>query len=453
MQIRTRLTLRFLLMAAGILAAVLLVVYGMYRQNLEEAFYKGLESKIDVTAKALQYSFQTLSPLPPDWIEPENGILPYRDNLSVYDNAYTRIFSGKAGAVPVSVRNLEEIYQNGEVRFRHFNLDALGKKILAPDGFEFVMVAEGYCDPTELYKLAKILIISFLIGIFLVAISGWYYAGKALEPVATIVKEVAGIQPSDLSRRLEKGENRDELYQLSETFNNLLDRVEQAFQMQRMFVSNVSHELKNPLTAIRSQLDVALQRERDPEAYKKSLQSVLDDVLALSETEEKLLHLARVYNSPQNIPLSSVRLDELLWQASDNLKKRHPEYRSFLELSDMPDDETLLFVQANEPLLRMAILNLMNNGCKYSPDHQVFVRAFFRPDGEHVIEIFNHGAPVPDEEKSLIFEPFYRSPKHLTLKGTGIGLSLVKSILNLHQIAISVENPEGGGVVFRLEFP
>lgn len=453
MQIRTRLTLRFLLMAAGILAAVLLVVYGMFKKNMEDSFYKGLESKIDVTAKAMQYSFWTLKPLPPDWIEPENDTLPYRDNLSIYDNAYTRIFSGNSGAVPVSVRDLEQIYQNGEARFRHFNLDALGKKIEAPDGFEFVMVAEGYCDPGELKNLSKILIISFLIGIFLVAVSGWYYAGKALEPVKKIVIEVAGIQPSDLSRRVERGKNSDELDLLSETFNHLLERVEKAFQMQKMFVSNVSHELKNPLTAIRSQLDVALQRERAPEAYRKALQSVLDDVLELSETEQKLLHLARLYNNPNSIPLAPVRLDELLWQAADNLKKRHPQHRSFLEFTNMPEDENLLYVQANEPLLRMAVLNLMNNGCKYSPDHQVFVRAFFKEDGSHEIEIFNHGQPIPEAEKQLIFEPFYRSPRHLKIKGTGIGLSLVKSILNLHQIAVSVESPKGGGVLFRLVFP
>lgn len=93
---------------------------------------------------------------------------------------------------------------------------------------------------------------------------------------------------------------------LAKTFNGLLDRVEQAFRMQRLFLSNVSHELKNPLTAIRTQLDVALQRDRDPAAYRRTLQSVLEDVNAMTEVEENLLQLARLYNDPAGIPLGPV---------------------------------------------------------------------------------------------------------------------------------------------------
>jgi signal transduction histidine kinase len=292
-----------------------------------------------------------------------------------------------------------------------------------------------------------------LIGIFLVAISGWYYAGKALQPMSKIVSEVENIQPSDLSRRVDTGNNQDELARMAETFNNLLDRVERAFQMQRMFVSNVSHELKNPLTAIRAQLDVALQRDREPEIYRKALQSVLDDIQDLSETEQKLLYLARVYNSPQSIPLGPTRLDELLWQTMEQFKKQHPEYRASIEFGEMPESGDGLLVSANEPLLRLAILNLMSNACKYSPDQKVLIRAVFQPGGRHAIEVCDNGSGIPEAEKALIFEPFYRSPRHLTIKGTGIGLSLVKSILNLHQIDLSVESPKHGGSVFRLVFP
>jgi signal transduction histidine kinase len=233
----------------------------------------------------------------------------------------------------------------------------------------------------------------------------------------------------------------------------LLDRVERAFQMQRMFVSNVSHELKNPLTAIRAQLDVALQRDREPEIYRKALQSVLDDIQDLSETEQKLLYLARVYNSPQSIPLGPTRLDELLWQTMEQFKKQHPEYRASIEFGEMPESGDGLLVSANEPLLRLAILNLMSNACKYSPDQKVLIRAVFQPGGRHAIEVCDNGSGIPEAEKALIFEPFYRSPRHLTIKGTGIGLSLVKSILNLHQIDLSVESPKHGGSVFRLVFP
>jgi signal transduction histidine kinase len=452
MQIRTRLTFLFLLLSACILAAVLFGVHWLFKKNTEETFFQGLNSKIELTAQTVLKNEQALQPLAHDWIAPEGDTLPFLENITVFDNSYTRVFSIRQAAVPVSFRDLQEIYQKGETRFKHFNLHALGKKINTPTA-QYVVVAEGYCDPAEVENLRNILIYSFLIGMMLVAVSGWYYAGKVLQPVSQIVNEVEKIQPSDLSRRVATGNGRDEIARMAETFNNLLDRVEQAFQMQRMFVSNVSHELKNPLTAIRAQLDVALQREREPEAYRKALQSVLEDISDLAETEKKLLQLARLYNNPQNIQLSPTRLDELLWLAAEQLQKQYPDYRSSIEFGEMPESEEGLLVSANEPLLRLALLNLMNNACKYSPDNSVRIQAIFEPNGAHVIEVIDNGPGIPEAEHALIFEPFYRSSRHLTVKGTGIGLSLVKTILNLHQIGLSVENPGSGGSVFRLRFP
>lgn len=453
MQIRTKLTLLFVLIAAGILAGVLCSVYVLFKKNTEDAFFQSLELKAEMTAQTALRSPTGLNPLTGNWIAPEEDTLPYRDNISIFNLAYERVFALRPDAPPVSVKELQQIYQSGESHFQHYNLLALGRKTNAISGAPYVVVVEGYCDPTQLTQLRNILMLSFFVGLILVAMSGWYYAGQALAPVSRIVEEVENLQPADLSRRVATGANRDEIGRLAETFNRLLDRVEQAFRMQRMFLSNVSHELRNPLTAIRAQLEVALQRDRSPEIYRKALQSVLDDVHSLSETEEELLQLALIYNDPKAIPFAPTRLDELLWQAKQQLQKGHPEYKALVEFGEMPEQDECLTFQANEALLLTAVLNLMNNACKYSPDHQVLVRANFRANGNHVVEVCDNGEGIPPEEQKLIFEPFFRSPRHLSIKGTGVGLSLVQSILTLHHIVLSVESPATGGTVFKLVFP
>lgn len=453
MQIRTRLTLLFVLIAAGILAGVLVSVYVLFKKNTEDSFFNALESKAQMTAQTALSGAFDLHPLTANWIAPEEDTLPYRDNISIFNNAYDRVFTVRADAPPITAKDLEDIYKNGESHFQHYNLLALGRKVNGQAGDSYVVVVEGYCDPTQLIQLRNILIISFFLGLILVALAGWYYAGRALAPVLNIVDEVERLQPADMSRRVGIGENKDEIARLAETFNRLLDRVEQAFKMQRMFLSNVSHELRNPLTAIRAQLDVALQRERPAESYRIALQSVLEDIKSLSEMEEELLQLARIYNDPKAIPFSMIRLDEMLWQAKQQLCKRHPNYRASLEFGDMPEDDQALSIRANEALLLTAILNLMNNACKYSPDKQVLVRANFREDGAHLLQVCDNGPGIPPEEQKLIFEPFFRSPRHLSIKGTGVGLSLVQSILTLHQIGLSVESPTGGGAIFNLVFP
>lgn len=452
MQIRTRLTLLFLLLTAFILAGVLGGVYVLFKKNMEEEFFQGLESKAEMTAQTALQNADNLRPLPHEWPAPDSNSLSYRDNISIFDDRYERVFTTRTDAVPVSVKALQDAYSTGEARFQHFNLYALGRAATGSTGHTFVVVVEGYYDPTPLVNLRNILIVSFVFGMALMAVFGWYFAGRALSPVSRMINEVNTLQPTDLSRRVATGNNRDELERLATTFNGLLDRVERAFRVQRMFLSNVSHELKNPLTAIRSQIEVALQRERDPVAYRSALQSVLNDVHNMTEVEDKLLQLARIYNDPAGIPMEPVRLDELLWNTRQQLLKRQPACKVVLDLGDMPESGDTLVVQANEALLRTALLNLMENGCKYSPDHQVSVRAKFQSDSRHEIAVCDNGPGIPLEEQSLIFEPFFRSPRHRQVKGTGIGLSLVQSILDLHKIGLQVESPEAGGTVFRMRF-
>jgi len=453
MQIRTRLTLLFLLISAGILAGVLLTVYWIYKKNTEETFFAGLKNQAELAARTALRDGDRLTALANIWSAPDGDTLPYTDNVSVYNDAYERIFSVHTDAVPVSFKTLQDAFVEGETHIKHYNLEALALLIDGPGGHSYIVVAESYYDLSDLSLLRNTLIISFLFGISLIAFSGWYYAGQALAPVSRIMNEVDALHPSDPGRRLDTGRNRDELFRLTETFNRLLDRVENAFRMQRMFLSNVSHELKNPLTAIRTQLEVALQREREPAAYRQSLQSVLDDIAHISAVEDKLLQLARIYNDPNAVTLEPVRLDELLWETKEQLQKRHPEYRVALDFGEMPGSEDVLFVQANEPLLRTALLNLLDNGCKYSPDHRVLVQVNFHSDGAHQVSVSDKGPGIPPEEIALIFEPFFRSPRHRQIKGTGVGLSLVQSILRLHRIHLDIASPAEGGASFRLQFP
>jgi signal transduction histidine kinase len=235
-------------------------------------------------------------------------------------------------------------------------------------------------------------------------------------------------------------------------FNHLLDRVEQAFRMQRMFLSNVSHELRNPLTAMRMQIDVVLQRERPAAEYRAALESLLEDLRQISDVEEKLLLLAKMQNDPSAIPFAPTRIDELIWQTKEWVEKRHPHYKISLEYENMPESADNLLVQANEALLQTALMNLCENGCKYAPDHQALLRLVCDPAGRHVVEICDRGSGIPDSELPLIFEPFFRSPRHRNIRGAGIGLSLVQSILKIHHIQLEVEKNMPTGAVFRLLF-
>lgn len=451
MQIRTRLTLLYLLIAAFILALVLVAVWVVFKRDTEENFYKNLRSQAQLAANNPQFTPEKTAAL---WSAPEGDTLPYLENVSMYNDAYERVFSLYPEAVPVSVKVLQEIQTTGEVRFRNYNLHALGLSFRNNNQQQFVVIAEGLCDDTALWNLSRILLAGYFLGLGLMAAGGWYFSGKALQPVSDIVGEVEAMQPTNLSMRVQAGGAHDELGRLAGTFNRLLDRVERAFQMQRMFLSNVSHEMRNPLQALRSQLEVTLQRPREVEQYRQALASVLDDVNYMHDMEEKLLLLARIYNDPAGIALASVRLDELLWQSKTQVQKQHPKYKITVDLEQLPETDEALTIQGNEVLLRSALINLMENGAKYGEGQPVTARLIADDSGKVSIEILDGGPGIPEKDVPLLFEPFYRLERHRgKIKGTGIGLSLVKNVLDLHGIRLEVLPREGGGSIFRLLFP
>lgn len=454
MQIRTKLTLQFIVLVAGMLVASLCFIYVKFRQMTEDEFYDSLRSKALMTAEMVLHDEATLHPLVDKDDEPEESTdLPFRENVMIFNADMQRVFSFNRTEQPLSYKTLLGIKNAGECRFLDGNLHALGLMHKSRSGQEYFLVAESVFNSEELLHLRNILFATLLLCIGMVAAGGWFYAGQAMSPVATIVNQVDGIHPSDLSARVEGQNNRDELSRLVFTFNRLLDRIQFAFRMQKSFISNVSHELKNPLSVIIAQLEIALDKKRDTEEYQATLKSVLEDSRELSEVTDKLLQLAKVHSEGANISFERVRLDEVMLQTRASLLRLHPNYHIAFDIVGFPEDEDQLCVRGNEPLLRSAFQNLMDNGCKFSPEKKVDVKIYFDASGKHRVEIADRGPGIPAKDLQLIFQPFYRSSQNIHVRGSGIGLSLVDSILKIHQVALDVVSTQGKGTTFNLSFP
>ena len=454
MQIRTRLTLQFIVLVAGILMLSMCIIYVKFRQITEDEFYKSLRSKGLMTAEMVLHDEDKLLR---GSGEKEDGIgstaLPFRENVMIFSSDLKMVFAFNRSAEAIPDKTLLDLRSGKETHFRHGNLDALGLRHQSRSGREYFVVVESVFNPEDLKNLRNILILSFFLCIVVVSAGGWMYAGQAMSPVARIINQVDRIFPSSLDARLEPRNSHDEISRLIITFNRLLDRIQFAFRMQKNFISNVSHELKNPISVIISQLEITLDKARNGEEYRSTLNSVLEDTRDLSEVTEKLLQLARVHSDGADIVFEQVRLDEIMLQTRSTLLRMHPDYLISFDIEGIPEDEKQLCVLGNESLLRSAFQNLMDNGCKFSPDKRVDVKIYFDPAGSHHVEITDRGPGIPAKDLQLIFQPFYRSSKNIHIRGSGIGLSLVDSILKLHHIALDIASAEGKGTTLRLSFP
>jgi len=453
MQIRTKLTLQFITIVAGILLISQYFIYFKFARITEDEFYNSLRSKALMTAEMVLHDEDKLQPLA-DTAVMTGETLPFHENIVIYNAKLQKVFAFNRDSKVLSEEGLAGLKTGGERRFLHGSLHALSLRHTSHSGQEYIIVAESVFNSEDLMNLRNILIASLLLCIVMVAAGGWFYAGQALAPVSRIVDQVDKILPADLSARLDAPNSKDEISRLVITFNRLLDRIQFAFRMQKSFISNVSHELKNPLSIIISQLEIALDKEqRSHQEYRNTIGSVLEDTRELSDVAEKLLQLARMHSDDTIISFEQVRLDEIMLQTRAALLRLHPDYHIAFDIDGMPESEEQLCVRGNEPLLRAAFLNLMDNGCKFSADKRVEVKILFDPVGSHQVEITDRGPGIPAKDLQLIFQPFYRSSQNIHVRGSGIGLSLVDSILKLHHVALEVASAQGKGTTFRLNFP
>jgi signal transduction histidine kinase len=305
---------------------------------------------------------------------------------------------------------------------------------------------------TELNQLKLILLTGWLVSLVIIFVTGRYFAGKALQPISKVVKEVDTISISNLHNRVSEGNGQDEIAQLAKTFNRLLERLEIAFQLQRNFVSNASHELRTPLSTITAQLEVTLLNKRTTAEYELVLNSVLDDIRDLNQLSEGLFDLTLASRDVSLMKFANVRMDELLLQARKELLKRKKDYTINIHFGEFPEEETALTLFGKEHLLKSVVINLMDNACKFSGNKTADV--FLDIETNTIkLTVSDSGIGMPDEYLNNIFKPLLRAENAKRIPGHGLGLALAKRIVELHHGDIQISTTLNKGTTISLKFP
>lgn len=453
MTIRKRLTLRFTALVSSILLLAFVSIYTFCWYFISSDFYRRLDRKANTIGDMLVRHrldaglVQQLSRIRKDQL-PSQKII-------VYDNRNALILNtNETLPLTISESVIAGIRQNKHQDFQQDGYYLSGIRFMTASGQLIVIASAENTYGNEFLRRLLWFLTSFLFLIIgITAFSGWFFAGDALRPVQRIDQVVNAIFPHNQDERLPVTKETDEVSRLSTTINRLLDRVGESFRLQRMFVANVSHELKNPLTLISSQLEVSLLNQRDPEAYRQTIRSVLEDVGELATLTHELLQLSKVNQADAPSLLTDVvRVDEIVWDIRDQVTGLNPNYAVNIELGTLPDEPDQLTVQGNKILLETALKNLTENACKFSDNGQALIHVDFGQDVVR-IQIQNTGQHIPEIDLPYIFEPFYRSRQTANVRGYGVGLSLVERIIRLHEGQIGVISAAGQPTVFSVELP
>lgn len=454
MQIRSKLTLQFAIVVSTILLVSYFFIYLFFRQNLEDNFYGRLRAKANSTAELLvnldNFESNRLLRIKDN----SNKDLLFNQNIWAYDACFEKIYQANDSIqLTIDIPLIQEVNDKKELRFERGDMQILGLVYQTPQGnlILFTGAVDQYSDETIKF-LQNVLIILYFLIIIIVVGSGYLFAGAALNPISNIIKQVKRLSANKLEERLSESKNADEIGKMINTINELLGRIEQAFNLQKIFISNVSHELKNPLTKISAQLEVALLSKRESEDYIKTIESVLEDTRELAKITESLLELNKIRITDYIRHFKPIRIDELLLEARLNVLKLDKTYKISIHVDSLPENEELMMVYGEENLLITAFKNLMENACKFSFEQKAEVEIKIdQGKNQILVEIVNHGKGIPKGDLKHIFEPFFRSEKTANTKGYGIGLSLVEKIMEIHQATINVESIENQKTFFRVE--
>ncbi|WP_431213143.1 ATP-binding protein [Puia sp. P3] len=455
MKIRYKIMLLFTLLVTAIISLLTGSVYYFAKLERKQVFEKRLRSRavynmqlyslMGDSAFGFMHRIDTASTL---------GTIASR-SIGIYTDEGKVLYLFDMPGHPhlsMSPEQLDAARTKGEIHFILDNLEAVALHRHAGKQ-DFIVVVAGHDDDglERVETLNKILVISLILGVLLTATISFLFAQQLLRPIALIIREVKEISSFDLSHRIRAGTGQDEMSQLANTFNDLLGRLQEAFAIQRRFISNASHELSTPLTSVSSQVEVILQKDRSADEYKQVLFSVREDVTQMRLLTKSLLEIAKS-GSQGGIELNEVRVDEVLLRAMADVKKLNSEYSVDLEFGEFPEDEKDFVVFGNSELLYIALKNLIENGCKYSPDKSVSAELTFSHH-KIFVQVVNQGTVIAAEEIPQIFQPFFRGSGTGNTRGFGLGLALAQRIIALHKGTIYVLSDTVNGTRFTVELP
>jgi heavy metal sensor kinase len=309
----------------------------------------------------------------------------------------------------------------------------------------------------ELRVLRLTLILVVLVALALAGFGGWFLARRSLAPVVQMTERARRISAENLDQRLPVSNPHDELGRLAATFNELLTRLDDAFEQQHRFMADASHELRTPLSVMRTATGVTLEQEaRSDGEYREALSIIDEQARRLTHIVEDMFMLARADSGQRVLQISEFYLDNLLCETVRAAEVLAARKGVAIEAGEFPQARH----RGDESLLRQMVLNLLGNAIKHTSPGGVVRITLERRSTTYAIVVSDTGAGIPPEAQAHIFERFYRVDKARSRAeasevggGAGLGLSIAKWTAEAHLGCLELQHSDTKGSTFVVSLP
>ena len=441
--VKIRLTLWYTALMALMAALVLAFVWGISSSV-------AVQSDVDYLSQTVRANLRQVSLA-------EDGSLDLGEGFAfLQDGVYTVVYSQSgallAGQLPQPVTSVSEPFVNGLTRpveteqGSYYVLD-----FWLASGWEAGVWVRGFLAASEgnrsMYSLLLAAAVAMPGFIALAALGGYWLVRRAFRPLDAINATASAINEGrDLSARIGEMPGHGEFTQLAHNFDEMLERLEEAFEAEKQFTADASHELRTPVTVILSACEYAEKYDETPEERRETLETIRRQGKKMAELISQLLQMTRMDQGTEQVRLEPTDLTELVRTLCDEQGERREQL-----IQDLQEHVT---ARADGTLLTRLVQNLLDNAWKYGkPGGNVWVTLRAQA-GEIRLTVRDEGPGIPREQQDRIWQRFYQvDPARGQDRGAGLGLSIVRQIARLHGGTVTLESAPGAGSAFTLHLP
>lgn len=304
------------------------------------------------------------------------------------------------------------------------------------ENYYILTSAQDVTGESKLAFLGYTLIFSYIISVLLIWFFSYYLVSKFLQPLEVLKNQISDTSVHRLTTDIILKNSNDEIGVLAKSFNLMTSRLDDVFQSQKDFNSSAAHEMRTPLTRMAFQLENLIQLENHSDKTKSTLQQMLQDVYQLSDLTKSLLLLSKFDKEGIATVYEEVRIDEVVFDAFESVHRNFPDFKMDFQIDEESIDDSILTVKGVKSLLEITFINLFKNAALYSDNQEVDI-SIKETDFRITVNVFSIGSTIPVEEREKLFEAFMRGSNSHNKTGSGLGLRIVKRILEYHKAEIS----------------
>lgn len=441
MSLKRKIALNLSIAFSLLFGIVMVVIYMSFNDFRRDEFKERFRQRLEFTSHFIAKSQDFEEEAPVFFNENSDNIL-LNETILIFNSSKELIYSTiKDRNVTWDNALLKEL-DDKKVIYSEKTVPEIYAALRTIRGENYYILTSAYDTNgnSKLAYLKYLLITAYVMSALLIGFFSYYFMGQFLKPLEDLNQEISEVTAHKLTTQIPVRNSNDEINVLAKSFNTMIGRLDDVFQSQKDFTASASHEIRTPITRMAFQLENLIKLGEHTPETRSSLQQIQRDVYQLSDLTNSLLLLTKFDRENIQSIYGEVRIDEVIFESFEAVEKSYPKLKMDFQISEETSEDALLTIKGVQSLLDIVFINLFKNAAIYSDNMEVDV-LITENDRHFLVDVISHGNTIPEEEQLKLFEAFRRGKNSQNISGSGLGLRIVKRILEYHGAEIRYTSP------------